>query len=63
MPSWGESWTLFLLVCLFTDMEEHTDTVDFVIENPDEDLLMRIEEQISIQVAKTERYSSNIIYS
>ena len=44
-------------------MEEHTDTVDFVIENPDEDLLMRIEEQISIQVAKTERYSSNIIYS
>merc|ERR1711892_657929 len=54
MPSWGESWTLFLLVCLFIDMEEHTDTVDFVIENPDEDLLMRIEEQISIQVAKTE---------
>merc|ERR1711892_446945 len=41
-------------VCLFTDMEQHTWGVDFVIENPDEDLLMRIEEQISIQVAKTE---------
>merc|ERR1711892_1194612 len=54
MPSWGESWTLFLLVCLFIDMEEHTWGVDFVVENPDEDLLMRIEEQISIQVAKTE---------
>merc|ERR1711892_889995 len=54
MPSWGESWTLFLLVCLFIDMEEHTWGVDFVIENTDEDLLMRIEEQISIQVAKTE---------
>merc|ERR1711892_666633 len=54
MPSWGESWTLFLLVCLFIDMEEHTWGVDFVIENPDEDLLMRIEEQISIQVARTE---------
>ena len=30
--------------------------VDYRPESPDQDLLMRIEEQISTQVAKTERY-------
>ena len=41
-------------------MEEHTDTVDSVIDNAEKDLLMRIEEQISTQVAKTERFGLKV---
>ena len=51
-----------MLVCSQTDMEEHTDTVDYVIDNTEKDLLMRVEEQISTLVAKTERSESlNIV--